>query len=188
MHRFSVQGGGSSMPRRMRVRLFVLTATLPLVLWASLPLTSTGQTGRIASIQSKIEKKRAEVEAKKRRERVLASEVARYSQKIGSLQGDITALQRKQVSIQADLDRKRAELAEIQADLRAERLRLQRLRARLAEARQALAVRLVELYKADKPDVVTEARLEAEAEGENGDGDGKGLTKSGRRGDREIVN
>jgi murein DD-endopeptidase MepM/ murein hydrolase activator NlpD len=39
--------------------------------------------------------------------------------------------------------------------LRSERLRLARLRARLAEARTALAARLVEIYKADKPDVVT---------------------------------
>jgi murein DD-endopeptidase MepM/ murein hydrolase activator NlpD len=143
------------MPRRMRVRLFVMTATLPLVLWAALPLTSTGQTGRIASIQSKIEKKRAEVEKKKKTEHVLASEVARYSHKIGSLQSDITRLQRKQVSIQADLDRKRAELARIQERLRKERARLIRLKARQAEGQAALAQRLVELYKADRPDLVT---------------------------------
>ena len=53
------------------------------------------------------------------------------------------------------LDRKRAELARIQEDLRRERLRLARLRARLAEARTALSKRLVELYKADQPDLVT---------------------------------
>ena len=155
MHRFSVPEGGSSMPRRMRVRLFVLTATLPLVLWAALPLVSTGQTGRAAKLQSKIEKKRAEVEAKKRRERVLSTEVSRYSRKINTLQSDITALQRKQVSIQADLDRKRAELARIQERLRRERARLIRLKARQAEGQAALAKRLVELYKADRPDVVT---------------------------------
>ena len=143
------------MPRRMRVRLFVLTATLPLLLWAALPLVSTGQTGRAAKIQSKIEKKRAEVEAKKRREGALSTEVARYSRKISDLQGDITALQAKQVSIQADLDRKRAELARIQERLRRERARLIRLKARQAEGQAALAERLVELYKADRPDVVT---------------------------------
>ena len=43
----------------------------------------------------------------------------------------------------------------MQDDLRRERIRLARLRERLAEARAALADRLVELYKADKPDVVT---------------------------------
>ena len=64
-------------------------------------------------------------------------------------------LERKQVAIQTDLDAKRAELSRIQEQLRQEKIRLARLRARLAEARIALANRLVELYKADKPDVIT---------------------------------
>jgi len=139
----------------MRVRLFLATATLPLVLWAVLPLSSDGQTGRIASIQSKIQKKRLEVESRKRRERVLSGDVAGYSRRIGSLQGDITQLQTKQVGIQADLDRKRAELARIQEGLRKERVRLTRLRARQAEGQAALGKRLVELFKADRPDLVT---------------------------------
>ena len=57
--------------------------------------------------------------------------------------------------IEADLERKRAELARLQDLLREERIRLVKLRARLAESRAALSDRLVELYKADEPDVVT---------------------------------
>jgi murein DD-endopeptidase MepM/ murein hydrolase activator NlpD len=140
------------MRRRMRIRLVVLTAALPLVLWAVVPLVSSGSP---QSIQGKIEDKRRQLEAKKARERVLASHVASWNKKINSLQGDITVLQRKQVSIQGDLDAKRAELARIQEKLRQARLRLIRLRARLAEARRALSLRLVELYKADQPDIVT---------------------------------
>ena len=86
---------------------------------------------------------------------MLSTTITRYSKRIDSLQGDITVLQRKEVAIQGDLDAKLAELARIQEDLRQERIRLARLRARLAEARVALADRLVQLYKADKPDVVT---------------------------------
>jgi murein DD-endopeptidase MepM/ murein hydrolase activator NlpD len=59
------------------------------------------------------------------------------------------------VRIEADLERKRAELDRLQALLREERIRLVKLRARLAQARAALSERLVELYKADEPDVVT---------------------------------
>jgi murein DD-endopeptidase MepM/ murein hydrolase activator NlpD len=59
------------------------------------------------------------------------------------------------VRLPVDLDAKREELGRIQEDLRRERLRLARLRKRLAEARTALAARLVELYKADQPDLVT---------------------------------
>lgn len=108
-----------------------------------------------ASLKSRIAEKQAQVAAKKQRERVLASDVAKWSRRIGVLQGDIATLQRRQFRLQADLDAKRAELAQLQARLRAERLRMTRLRARLLQGRQALAVRLVELYKADKPDYVT---------------------------------
>jgi murein DD-endopeptidase MepM/ murein hydrolase activator NlpD len=144
--------------RRMRSRLglLIVVAVVPLVLWAALPMLSDGSPrSQAASIGSKIQQKRRQIEAKKGRERVLSTTITRYSRHINSLQGDITVLQRKQVAIQTDLDAKRAELARIQEDLRQERIRLARLRARLAEARVALADRLVQLYKADKPDVIT---------------------------------
>ena len=147
------------MPGRMRfsrLGLLFAVAVLPLVLWGFLPVLSDGSPqSRAASLGNKIDQKRRAIEQKKSRERVLSTTVTRYSHKIGALQSDITVLQRKQVRIQSDLDAKRAELARIQEELRQERIRLARLRARLAEARVALAGRLVELYKADKPDVVT---------------------------------
>ena len=147
------------MARRMRssrIGLLVAVAVVPLVLWAALPMLSDGSPrSRAASIGSKIDQKREQIAAKKGRERVLSTTITRYSRSIDALQGDITVLQRKEVAIQGDLDAKLAELARIQEELRQERLRLARLRARLAEARVALADRLVQLYKADKPDVVT---------------------------------
>jgi murein DD-endopeptidase MepM/ murein hydrolase activator NlpD len=144
------------MARRMTSRLRVLigVAVLPLVLFALLPLASSGSPG-LGKIGSKIDHKKAQIQWRKGRERVLSTDVAGYTQKINALQGDINTLQSKQVALQVNLDNKRAELAGIQADLRAERLRLARLRARLAEARKALATRLVDMYKADQPDMVT---------------------------------
>src|SRR5215207_8011045 len=142
--------------RKSRIGLLVAVAVLPLALWAALPMLAGGSPrSRAASINSKIDQKRKQIDAKKGRERVLSTTITRYSKRINSLQGDITVLQRKQIAIQGDLDAKRAELARIQEELRQERIRLARLRARLAEARVALADRLVQLYKADKPDVVT---------------------------------
>ena len=141
---------------RTRLGLLITVAVIPLVLWAALPMLSDGAVqSQASSIGSKIDRKKRLIEAKKGRERVLSSTITRYSQRIGSLQGDITVLERKQISIQVDLDAKRAELARIQEQLRQEKIRLARLRARLAEARIALASRLVDLYKADKPDVIT---------------------------------
>jgi murein DD-endopeptidase MepM/ murein hydrolase activator NlpD len=141
---------------RSRLGLLITVAVIPLALWAALPMLSDGSVqGQASSIGSKIDRKKRLIEAKKGRERVLSSTITRYSKRIGSLQGDITVLERKQISIQVDLDAKRAELSRIQEQLRQERIRLARLRARLAEARIALSKRLVELYKADKPDVIT---------------------------------
>ncbi len=141
---------------RSRLGLLITVAVIPLALWAVLPMLSDGSVqSQASSIGSKIDRKKRLIDAKKGRERVLSSTITRYSKRIGSLQGDITVLERKQISIQSDLDAKRAELSRIQEQLRQEKIRLARLRARLAEARIALSKRLVELYKADKPDVIT---------------------------------
>jgi len=123
---------------------------MPLGLWLAMPMLSDG-----APLSSRIDDKRQEIAKKKRKERALTSTISGYTSRIDRLQDDITELQTRQVRIQADLDAKREELARIQADLRRERIRLARLRAKLAAAKDALADRLVEIYKADEPDVVT---------------------------------
>ncbi|HVL95694.1 MAG TPA: peptidoglycan DD-metalloendopeptidase family protein [Solirubrobacteraceae bacterium] len=139
----------------MRLRLLIVVATLPLVLFAAMPMLADGQSGRLDSLRSKIDEKRSQIAGKKRRERVLASDIAVWSRRIGDLQADISTLQARQARLQTDLDAKRARLSRVQSRLRAERARLARLRARLARSRVVLARRLVDLYKADKPDVIT---------------------------------
>jgi len=139
------------MPGRMpRLRLIALIVALPFALWLFVPVLSDG-----APISTRIQEKRREIERKKSKERVLTTTIAGYTKRINALEDDITTLQSRQVQLEADLTRKRAELARLQDMLRDERIRLVKLRARLAESRSALSERLVELYKADKPDVVT---------------------------------
>jgi peptidoglycan DL-endopeptidase CwlO len=133
-----------------RLRLCFLVAAMPFALWLAVPVLSDG-----APLQSKIESKKREIARKKGRERVLTTTISSYTHRINLLQGDITTLQARQVRIEADLAAKRAQLARIQDDLRQERIRIVRLHERLVEARAALADRLVQLYKADEPDVVT---------------------------------
>jgi murein DD-endopeptidase MepM/ murein hydrolase activator NlpD len=136
--------------RMPRLRLIALIAALPFVLWLFVPVLSDG-----APISSRIEEKRRQIDQKKHREQLLTTTIEGYTNRIDDLQGDITDLQQRQVQIEADLTRKRDELQRLQDELREERIRLVRLRARLAESRAALSERLVALYKADKPDVVT---------------------------------
>ncbi len=143
-------------PLRLRLLLLSALACLPVGLWALSPLVSTAAAPRtLSEVQSKIRSKERQIERKKGSERVLTTDIAGYTARINRLQGRITTLQRQQVSIQADLDAKRAELAQVQDRLRDERARLTRLKARLVVARRALAARLVELYKSDRPDLIT---------------------------------
>ncbi len=139
----------------MRLRLLLTVVALPLLLWAALPLVSSGQQARQAQLQKKIEVKRGQIGRKKGTERLLTSEIATYSKRIGRLERRIGGLRTRQERIQNDLDIKRAKLARTQAELRAERRRLARLRERLAESRRILSSRLLELYQADRPDLVT---------------------------------
>jgi murein DD-endopeptidase MepM/ murein hydrolase activator NlpD len=133
-----------------QARLILAVAAIPFALWLFVPVVSNGQ-----QLQRKIEQKRKQIESKKKRERVLTGTIEGYSRRIRVLERDITSLRTRQATIEADLGRKRAELTTIQRDLRSERARITRLRARLVEARAALSERLVYLFKADEPDVVT---------------------------------
>jgi murein DD-endopeptidase MepM/ murein hydrolase activator NlpD len=122
-----------------------------------LPLSSSGQSKReeLSKLQSRIAEARKKIGRKKGTERVLSSEIAGYTRRIGRLQGRIRTLSTRQERIQADLDAKRAELERLRTELRSERARLVRLRKRLNETRRMLRTRLVEIYKSERPDVIT---------------------------------
>ena len=138
----------------MRLRLLVLAVVAPVALWALLPvLSSADQTP--GQIQSQINRKNSLIGGHKAHERILTTDIKRYTDRIHALEGDIDKLSARQHKLQTSLDDKRAELAAVQARLRTERARLARLRARLLVVRRTLAQRLVELYKADRPDIVT---------------------------------
>lgn len=141
----------------MRLRLLIGAVALPLVLWAFLPVLSSGAPSRqsAAAIQKKIAVTQGKIGTRKQKERVLTSEIAGYSRRIRGLQSRIGTLQSRQDRVQAQLDVKQLELRRTQAELRDERARLTRLKVRLRRARVVLAARLRELYEADKPDLVT---------------------------------
>jgi murein DD-endopeptidase MepM/ murein hydrolase activator NlpD len=142
------------MPARLRVLLAGMA--IPLALWLALPLLSdAGLSERARSLERKIERKQRQVERKRGTESRLQGQISRYGRTIGRLQGRISGLQARESTLQTDLDAKLAELAKVQESLRQERSRLVRLRTRLATGRRILSARLVELYKAGKPDVVT---------------------------------
>jgi len=127
------------------------------LLWAVLPLGSRGATpeSRLDRLEDKIQSTQGRIGRRKGTERVLTTEISGYTRRINRLQGRIGSLQQRQSTIESDLAAQRAALVRIQDDLRSERRRLVRLRARLQVTRRALADRLVQLYTAEQPDLVT---------------------------------
>ncbi|MBA3328631.1 MAG: peptidoglycan DD-metalloendopeptidase family protein [Solirubrobacterales bacterium] len=142
----------------MRARVLLAAVALPLVLWAVIPLVSSGapsSPSKLSDLERRIDRAREKIGRKKGAERTLSTEIAGYSRRIGRLQGRISTLGGRQERIEADLRRKQAELERLRGELRSERARLVRLRRRLAETRRLLRTRLVEIYKAEAPDLVT---------------------------------
>ena len=95
------------MARRMlRLRLGILVAAIPLVLWLFVPVLSDG-----APLTSRIDQTKTQIDKAKGRERVLTTTISGYTKRISRLQEDITVLQGRATNLQVDLDAKRAELA-----------------------------------------------------------------------------
>jgi murein DD-endopeptidase MepM/ murein hydrolase activator NlpD len=141
----------------MRVRVLLAAIALPLVLWALLPLPSSGRSKQeeLDQLHQRIDRARQKIGRKRGTERVLTTQISSYNRRIRRLQGKIATLQTRQQRVQVDLDAKRTELELLRTELRSERARLVRLRARLNETRAQLRVRLIEIYKAEPPDIVT---------------------------------
>ena len=139
----------------MRLRLLLLAVAAPIALWAVLPVLSSADDPSPGQIQKQINRKQSLIGGHKAHERVLTSDIAQYTNRIHALETDIGRLSARQHKLQTSLDAKRTELAAVQAKLRSERARLARLRSRLLVVRRTLAQRLIELYKADRPDLVT---------------------------------
>ncbi|MBI4898062.1 MAG: peptidoglycan DD-metalloendopeptidase family protein [Actinobacteria bacterium] len=134
---------------RVRAAAIVLISTLMLTgLYMALPLGSRAKTS--AQLQQDIARKRA-------KEGVLTGEIQQMGSKIKGLQKRIGKLQARQNSIQSDLDRKEARRQAIATDLKRTRARLARLKQRLAHGKKVLSQRIVAVYKAGEPDILTVA-------------------------------
>lgn len=147
--------GGCVACDRMRVRLLLLSVAVTIAVWALMPVSSPGQDSKqqqLSELQHRIDRARRKIGRRRGTERVLSTEIAGYTHRIGRLQSKITTLSARQRRIQTDLDANLGELKRLRTLLRRERARVVRLRKRLNEARTVLSDRLVEIYKTQKPD------------------------------------
>ena len=137
----------------MRRRVLLVGVVAISALWAIAPAGSPATS--LTDVQKKIQSTQGKLGKKKGAERLLTSQITSYNQRISRLQRQITTLRTRQTRLAADLGRKRALLSRTQSSLRTQRARFIRMRAMLNRDRRVLARRLVELYKSDRPDLVT---------------------------------
>jgi murein DD-endopeptidase MepM/ murein hydrolase activator NlpD len=129
---------------------FLITLLAGALAYALLPLP-----GESAPLQKRINEKRAQVAKERRREGVLTQTISGYTNRIRGLEGRVSESRRRLRTVQHSLDGARSELLEARDEAEVARDRLERARRELQTARKLLAARLVAMYKADEPDVLT---------------------------------
>lgn len=110
---------------------------------------------KLKEVEKQIDSTQKKISKRKGTEKVLASDIARWSRRINKLQGSISTLESRQERIERDLDARSEQLGRTQRELRFQRARLTRLRTKLKQGQVLLAKRLVDLYQADRPDLLS---------------------------------
>jgi len=85
----------------------------------------------------------------------LSATIAAQNKAIDTMLGEVSRLRQRQVALESELEGKQEELDSATAELEAEQDRLARIRARLQRALEVLRDRLVAIYEAGSPDVLS---------------------------------
>jgi peptidoglycan DL-endopeptidase CwlO len=107
------------------------------------------------AIQANIQEKQAALEHARAKEGVLTTDISALSKRIRTLTREIGSLRRREARVQNTLDARRAQLARVEARYEVEHDRFVRLRRKLRRVQGVLAARLIEIYKADQPDMMS---------------------------------
>src|SRR4051794_15828525 len=143
---------GSRTPRQAALLIAALVlATLGLI--AAIPQAS--HSASFQAIQASINSKQAAIDQARAKEGVLTGDISALSKRIRGLTREIGSLRRREARVQNTLDARRSQLARVQARYQVEHDRFVRLRRELRRVQGVLAKRLVEIYKADQPDMMS---------------------------------
>jgi murein DD-endopeptidase MepM/ murein hydrolase activator NlpD len=118
-------------------------------------LPGAARSASLQAIQANINTKQAAIDRARAKEGVLTSDISSLSKRIRSLTRQIGSLRRREARVQNTLDARRAQLARVQARYQVEHDRFVRLRKELRRSQGVLAARLIEIYKADQPDMLS---------------------------------
>ncbi len=141
--------------RTSRPVAVILAALLLAVLGLIAVPPDASRSASFQAIQSNIQEKQSAIDTARAKEGVLTSDISALSKRIRSLTREIGALRRREARVQNTLDARRAQLARVQARYQIEHERFMALRRKLHRVQGVLAARLVEIYKADQPDMMS---------------------------------
>jgi peptidoglycan hydrolase CwlO-like protein len=134
-------------------RRAVLFAALFLAAVCALAVVLSSPAG--ADLQEKLDATQGKLEGVQAKQSELAESIAEQNAAIDSMIGEVSALRQKTAAAQAELAEKEDELDAATAALRAEHKHLEEVRAQLERALGVLGDRLVAIYEAGSPDVVS---------------------------------
>jgi len=131
-------------------------ARVPVALAAALIALLLAAGGASAEdLQSQLEAKQAKLDKIQQRKGVLTSTITSYKKRIQRLTTEVAALRTQEAAAEARLAAKQAELDQAIADLDVAKRHLAVMRARLKRSLLALRARLVAIYEAGTPDVLS---------------------------------
>jgi cell wall-associated NlpC family hydrolase len=130
-------------------RWLLVPATL---LFLALCLLASAQA---ATLREKLDATQGKLSDVRESQSALADTIAEQNQAIDSMLGEVSQLRQQQLALESELADKQGELDGATAELEAEKRRLERVRDRLQRALEVLRDRLVAIYEAGSPDVLS---------------------------------
>jgi murein DD-endopeptidase MepM/ murein hydrolase activator NlpD len=151
----SGRGPARKTDSRLRMPALALAVLALGVLCLAAAAPRSSRAASFQAIQAKIGSKRAAIDRARAKEGVLTADISALSQRIRVMSREIGSLRRREARVQNTLDARRAQLARVQARYQREHENFVRLRRKLRRAQGVLAERLIEIYKADQPDMLS---------------------------------
>jgi len=107
------------------------------------------------TLQEKLDSTQGKLSKVRESQSALSATIAEQNKAIDSMLGEVSRLRQEQQALEGELAEKQDELDSATAKLEAERRHLQEVRERLQRALEVLRERLVSMYEAGSPDVVS---------------------------------
>lgn len=122
---------------------------------ALIVLLAASSAAPAQDLESKLDAKEAKLSKVRERKGVLTTTISNFGDKIDRLTGEVAALRNHEAAVRVRLDAKQAELDRAEAQLDVAKKRLVVMRAHLKRALVALRDRLVAIYEAGTPDLLS---------------------------------